>query len=160
MKRSITQLLQPTAPKINGKCQHQSILIRMECINLPWLKFWISEVRCTHKQPPWQIRMHTCAWQALKQQTCAWQAHEVSHLPWCYSLLSTHLADCHVWLIIFRKKSRYFITSQAALPNQQCMPNVSNHTRQSASSSWQCMPNASTNQMYMLVTKLANFCYQ
>jgi hypothetical protein len=26
MKRSITQLLLPTVPKINGICQHQSIL--------------------------------------------------------------------------------------------------------------------------------------
>ncbi len=62
--------------------------------------------------------------------------HEVTHLPWCYSLLSAHLVDCHVWLTLFRKKFRYFITSQDVLPNWQCVPNVSNHTRQAASSNW------------------------
>ncbi len=62
--------------------------------------------------------------------------HEVTHLPWCYSLQSAHLVDCHVWLTLFRKKCRYFITSQAVLPDWQRVPNVSNHTRQAASSNW------------------------
>ncbi len=63
-KRSITQLLLlMTIPKF-GKCQQQSISIPVDC----------------HMQPPWWIRMHTCAW----------QAHEVSHLLAYPSLLSDH----------------------------------------------------------------------
>ena len=49
----------------------------MDCVNLPRLKFQISKVRCTHKQPPRQIRLHTCTWQAHKQHICTWQAHKV-----------------------------------------------------------------------------------
>ncbi len=105
MKRLITRLLQSTVLKINGKCQHQSILLPMECVDLPTLKSWILEVRCYHKQPPWRIRIHTCAGQVLKQHTCGQQAHKVLHLPWCYSLLCAHLADCNVWLALFTGKS-------------------------------------------------------
>jgi hypothetical protein len=39
MKRSITQLLLSTVPKIYGICQHQSILIPVDYITLPGLKF-------------------------------------------------------------------------------------------------------------------------
>ncbi len=48
--------------------------------------------------------------------------HEVTHLPWCYSLLSAYLVDCHVWLTLFRKKLRYFITSQAGFPIGSACP--------------------------------------
>jgi hypothetical protein len=40
MKRSITQLLLLTVPKIiNGICQHKSILILVDCVAPPGLKF-------------------------------------------------------------------------------------------------------------------------
>jgi hypothetical protein len=71
----------PTAATDSSQNQWQipkkSILIPMDCVNLPRLKFQISKVRCTHKQPPRQIRLHTCTWQALKQHICTWQAHKV-----------------------------------------------------------------------------------
>ncbi len=126
MKRSIAQLLWPTVPKIKCKYQHQSISIPVDCIDLPGLKPCITKVRrCTHMQPPshW-IWMHTCTWQALKEHTCTSQAHYVSNLPWCYSMLSAHLVYYHVWLVHFRKQSCYFITSQAAFPDWQRVPNV------------------------------------
>ncbi len=59
-----------------GKCQHQSILTPVDC----------------HMQPPWWIRMHTCAW----------QAHKVSHLPAYPSLLSAHYGGLNVWFNLLR----------------------------------------------------------
>ena len=73
-ERSTTQLLlQMTIPKF-GKCQQQSILTPMDC----------------HMQPPWQIKMHTCAR----------QAHKVSHLSAFPSLLSI-LIWVQDWLVGF-----------------------------------------------------------
>ena len=78
MKRLITQLLPPTVLKINGKCQHQSISIPVDCVN----------------QPPWQI--------SSQQHTCTWQDDDASHLPAHPSLLSAHLVDCHVGFSLLR----------------------------------------------------------
>ncbi len=80
MKRSITQMLPLTVLKINGKCQHQSTSIPVDCID----------------QPPWWIKMHTCVWQALN--TCIQQAHKVSHLLAYPSLLSV-LIWVQDWLL-------------------------------------------------------------
>ena len=110
MKRSITQLLFPTVPKIYGICQHQSILIPVDYVALPGLIFWADVVKCTlTQQHSWIM---TSARQALKLHTCTQQANKVSNLPWCYSQLSVPLdTDCHVWLTLYRKKVTVTSTS-------------------------------------------------
>ncbi len=57
MKRSIIQLLLPTVPKIYGICQHQSILIPVDYIALPGLKFfadWYSVLLHNNTHGSWR----------------------------------------------------------------------------------------------------------
>ncbi len=97
-----------------------------------------SLVRCTNKQPPWQVRMHTSAWQVLKQHTCAWQAHTKFHICPCAILYYLPI----LWIVMYglfsSRKSPVFPTGSVCPMSQITQDRL-------------CLPDGSTYQMFQQI---------